>query len=142
MELRQLRYFVRVVELGSMSRAALDLNLVQSALVITAGIFLGVSGYIYQSGVNFNYGKGLGAGLAWGALAGIGVSFWYPIGNTGEILILGAIGILGTLQLLWATSSVLRDPDFKDPVGAALMLFAGLFNLFQIVLSLLLRSRR
>ena len=29
---RQLRYFVRVVELGSMSRAALDLDLVQSAL--------------------------------------------------------------------------------------------------------------
>jgi LysR family tcuABC transcriptional regulator len=32
MELRQLRYFVRVVELGGFSRAALDLNLVQSAL--------------------------------------------------------------------------------------------------------------
>jgi LysR family transcriptional regulator, regulatory protein for tcuABC len=32
MELRQLRYFVRVVELGSMSRAALDLDVVQSAL--------------------------------------------------------------------------------------------------------------
>lgn len=32
MELRQLRYFVRVVELGSISRAALELNLVQSAL--------------------------------------------------------------------------------------------------------------
>ncbi len=32
MELRQLRYFVRVVELGSMSRAAHDLDLVQSAL--------------------------------------------------------------------------------------------------------------
>jgi len=32
MELRQLRYFVRVVELGSMSRAAIDLGLVQSAL--------------------------------------------------------------------------------------------------------------
>jgi len=32
MELRQLRYFVRVVELGSMSRAALELDLVQSAL--------------------------------------------------------------------------------------------------------------
>jgi LysR family tcuABC transcriptional regulator len=32
MELRQLKYFVRVVELGSISRAALDLNLVQSAL--------------------------------------------------------------------------------------------------------------
>ncbi len=32
MELRQLRYFVRVLELGSISRAALDLKLVQSAL--------------------------------------------------------------------------------------------------------------
>ncbi|WP_091736872.1 LysR family transcriptional regulator [Phenylobacterium immobile] len=32
MELRQLRYFVRVVELGGFSRAAQDLNLVQSAL--------------------------------------------------------------------------------------------------------------
>ena len=32
MELRQLRYFVRVVELGGMSRAALDLDLVQSTL--------------------------------------------------------------------------------------------------------------
>jgi LysR family tcuABC transcriptional regulator len=32
MELRQLRYFVRIVELGSIGRAALDLDLVQSAL--------------------------------------------------------------------------------------------------------------
>ena len=32
MELRQLRYFVRIVELGSMGRAALDLDIVQSAL--------------------------------------------------------------------------------------------------------------
>ena len=32
MELRQLRYFVRVVELGSMGRAADDLGVVTSAL--------------------------------------------------------------------------------------------------------------
>ncbi|AHV91929.1 LysR family transcriptional regulator [Bordetella holmesii] len=32
MELRQLRYFIRIVELGSMSRAALELDMVQSAL--------------------------------------------------------------------------------------------------------------
>jgi LysR family transcriptional regulator, regulatory protein for tcuABC len=32
MELRQLRYFVRVVEMGSMSRAAVDLDVVQSGL--------------------------------------------------------------------------------------------------------------
>ena len=32
MELRQLRAFVRVIEVGSISRAAIDLNVVQSAL--------------------------------------------------------------------------------------------------------------
>ena len=32
MELRQLRYLVRVIELGSISRAALDMDLVQSGL--------------------------------------------------------------------------------------------------------------
>ena len=32
MELRQLRYLVRVIGLSSISRAALDLDLVQSAL--------------------------------------------------------------------------------------------------------------
>jgi LysR family tcuABC transcriptional regulator len=32
MELRQLRYFIRIVELGSMSRAAIELDIAQSAL--------------------------------------------------------------------------------------------------------------
>src|SRR5450759_5988581 len=32
MELKQLRYFVRVVELGGLSRAALDMGLVQSGM--------------------------------------------------------------------------------------------------------------
>ena len=32
MELRQLRYFIRVVELGSMGKAAADLGVVTSAL--------------------------------------------------------------------------------------------------------------
>ena len=32
MELRQLRYYVRIIETGSMGRAALDLNIGVSAL--------------------------------------------------------------------------------------------------------------
>ena len=117
-------------------------NLVQSALVITAAVFLGISGYIYQSGTNFNYGKGFGVGLAWTLFAGIAMSFWFPMSGALSMLILAGCGILGTLQLLWATSSVLRDPEFKDPAYGALCLFAGLFNLFQVILSVLMRSRR
>jgi FtsH-binding integral membrane protein len=114
-------------------------NLVQAALVITAAVFLGISGYIYQSGTSFNYGKGLGVGLCWALLVAIPVNaFMLGSGALGTMILVG-IGLLGTLQLLWATSTVLRDPEFNDPAVGALCLFAGLFNLFQVVLSLLSR---
>ncbi len=117
-------------------------NLVQSALMITAAVFLGISAYIYQSGTNFTYGKGFGVGLAWSLMIAIPVNaFMLGSGTLGLVLLLG-VGLLGTLQLLWATSSVLKDPDFNDPASGALCLFAGLFNLFQVILSLLMGSRR
>lgn len=117
-------------------------NLVQSALVITAAVFLGISAYIYQSGTNFTYGKGLGVGLAWSLVIAIPVNaFMLGSGTFGLMLLLG-VGLLGTLQLLWATSSVLKDPEFNDPAYGALCLFAGLFNLFTTILQLLMSSRR
>ena len=117
-------------------------NLVQSALVITAAVFLGISAYIYQSGTNFTYGKGLGVGLAWALVIGIPVNaYMLGSGTFGMVLTLG-VGLLATLQLLWATSSVLRDPEFDDPAYGALCLFAGLFNLFTTILRLLMSSRR
>ena len=117
-------------------------NLVQAALVITAAVFLGISAYIYQSGAQFNYGKGFGVGLAWTLLVGIPINaFMLGSGTFGLILCLG-VGVLGTLQLLWATSSVLHDPEFDDPAYGALCLFAGLFNLFTTILRLLMSSRR
>jgi len=117
-------------------------NLVQSALVITAAVFLGISGYIYQSGTNFTYLKGFGAGLTWTLFAACAISWVSPLSGGFALAFLIGMGILGTLQLLWATSSVLRDPDFREPVYGALCLFAGLFNLFQVILHLLIRSRR
>ena len=126
-----------------MSGAGTDApNMVQSALVITAAVFLGISGYIYQSGNEFTYGKGFGAGLAWTLFASCAMTWFFPVSSSMSLFILIGIGVLGTLQLLWATSSVLRDPEFRDPAYGALMLFAGLFNLFQVILSLLIRSRR
>src|SRR3990167_3802972 len=41
MELRQLRYFVRIVELGSMGRAAIDLNMGQAGLA--GGVRVGLA---------------------------------------------------------------------------------------------------
>lgn len=116
-------------------------NLVQSALVITAAVFLGISGYVYQSGAQFNFMKGLGSGLVWTLMGAIAVNFMFA-SSALSLAILVGVGILGALQLLWSTSQVLHDPEFNDPAYGALSLFAGLFNLFQVILSLLMRSRR
>ena len=114
-------------------------NLVQAALIVTATVFLGISGYVYQSGQQFSAFKGFGVGLAWSLLVAIPLNaFMLHSGTMGLVLTVG-IGLLGTLQLLWATSTVLRDPEFRDPAYGALALFAGLFNFFQAVLSLLNR---
>jgi modulator of FtsH protease len=116
-------------------------NLVQAALIITAGVFLGISGYVYQSGKEFNMAKGFGVGLMWSLFIAIPLNMFLGSGLLGMMISVG-VGVLGTLQLLWATSSVLRDPDFRSPVQGAFMLWAGLFNLFQAVLHLLMSGNR
>jgi FtsH-binding integral membrane protein len=56
--------------------------------------------------------------------------------------IMAGIGILGAAQLTYATAQILNNPQFRDPMLGALCLFAGLFNLFQAILSILLSSNR
>lgn len=116
-------------------------NLVQAALVITAFAFLGVTAYVHKSGVNFQWGGGLFAGLFCTALGLVAVSLIFPGATAFSYLLLGIVGVLGVLQILYGTSKVLNEPEFRDPVSGALILFAGLFNLFQVVLSLLLGGR-
>ena len=72
------------------------------------------------------------------ALAGITVlNMFLNIGFLG-ILISCGIGVFGVFILVNATSQVLNSPDYDEPVGGALMLFAGLFNVFVAILHLML----
>lgn len=117
-------------------------NLVQAALLITASVFLGISGYVYQSAKQFSYAKGMMCGFAWVMLAAIPINAFMLHSGAIGLVIMAFFGLLGAFQLLWATSSVLHDPDFNEPAYGALCLFAGLFNIFTFVLRLLVSSRR
>lgn len=116
-------------------------NLVQTALVITATVFLGISGYVYNSGQRFEFAKGLMHVFFWSILGGIiGVTVFHsPVLGT---VLDCAICMFGGIGLLYTTGQVLNDPDFRDPVLAALAIFAGLFNVFNSVLSLLIGRGR
>jgi len=116
-------------------------NLIQAALVITAAVFGGISFYVYRAGSTFNFLGGMMHGLFWVLISAciVNVAFLH-MGGLGLAITLG-IGLLACGQLVYATGQVLNNPEFDDPTVGAMILFAGLFNLFQVILSLLLRSR-
>jgi FtsH-binding integral membrane protein len=59
------------------------------------------------------------------------------LGVLGFAIALG-IGALGVFTIVYSTSTVLRSPYADSPIPGALMLFAGVFNVFVATLSILL----
>ena len=111
-----------------------------AALGVTLSVFVAVTGYMMVARRRFSAPVGLMTGLTVSILAAIVLNMLFPISGLG-LLIAIAVGALGVFMLVYATSDVLNNPDFDNPVAGALMLFAGLFNIFVSVLSILLRSR-
>ena len=107
------------------------------ACVITGIIFLSITGYVMTSKRTFSAPRALMTGLFFGTIGLVGLNIFFnsPIVS---LLISGAIGIIGVFMLVSATSDVLNNPEADSPIPGALMLFAGLFNVFVAVLSILM----
>lgn len=112
--------------------------LILVALMITAFVFIGVTAYVMVSGRSFSAPRGLMAGLFFSIIGAVLLNSFLHIGFIG-ILISVAIGALGVFTLIFSTSGVLRSPDADSPIPGALMLFAGVFNVFVATLNILLR---
>jgi modulator of FtsH protease len=117
-------------------RGAPDMILV--AFLITGAVFAAVTGYIFTSKREFSAPKGLMIGLFAAVTAAVVLNMFMNIGWLG-VLISAGIGIIGVFGLVFSTSGVLRSADSDSPIPGALALFAGLFNIFNAVLNLLLR---
>lgn len=112
--------------------------LIMASLMITGFVFLGVTGYVMTSGRTFSAPKGLMTGLFFAIIGVMVLNGFLHIGMLG-MLIAFAIGAFGVFVLVYATSSVLNTPDADSPIPGALMLFAGVFNVFVATLNILLR---
>jgi modulator of FtsH protease len=112
--------------------------LILAALGITAFVFLGVTGYVMTSGRTFSAPRGLMVGFFFAIMGAVVLNGFLNIGVLG-ILISFAIGAFGVCILVYSTSSVLGTPDADSPIPGALMLFAGVFNIFVATLNILLR---
>jgi len=125
-----LLYFARTV--------AQSQDLILAALGITAFVFIGVTGYVMMSGRTFSAPRGLMVGLFFSIMGATILNAFLNIGILGLLISFG-IGIFGVFVLVYATSDVLHTPDADSAIPGALMLFAGIFNVFVATLSILLR---
>jgi modulator of FtsH protease len=113
-------------------------DLILAALGITAVVFIGVTGYVMVSGRTFSAPRGLMVGLFFSIMGAMILNAFLNIGVLG-ILISFGIGIFGVCILVYSTSDVLHTPDADSAIPGALMLFAGVFNVFVATLNILLR---
>jgi modulator of FtsH protease len=112
--------------------------MILAALAITGFVFLGVTGYVMTSGRTFSAPKGLMTGMFFAIIGAMVLNGFLHIGVLG-MLIAFAVGAFGVFVLVYSTSTVLSSPDADSPIPGALMLFAGVFNVFVATLNILLR---
>jgi FtsH-binding integral membrane protein len=113
-------------------------SLIFVALFITAFVFVGITLYVMSTRRTFSAPRGLMTGIFFSLIGAIILNSFLHVGLIGILIAVG-IGALGVFTLVYATSMVLRSPDVDSPIPGALVLFAGVFNIFVATLNILLR---
>jgi modulator of FtsH protease len=111
--------------------------LILAALGITAFVFVGVTFYVMTTKREFSAPRGLMTGIFFSLIGAMLLNGFLHLGVLGFAIALG-IGALGVFTIVYSTSTVLRSPYADSPIPGALMLFAGVFNVFVATLSILL----
>jgi FtsH-binding integral membrane protein len=114
---------------------------IKIAMLMTLIVFGVVTLFVMSSSRTFSAPRGLMLGIFVSIIAAMVLNAFLNIGLLG-MLIAAGIGILGVCILVYATSAVLHNPEADSPIPGALMLFAGLFNVFVAILNILLRLNR
>ena len=132
--------FISGIALGPLLAIAMMFQpkVIPGALAVTGGVFVAVTGYVMFSKEKFSAPAGLLTGMFFALLIAMVVNSFIQLSGLGLMITIG-IGIFGVISLVYATSDVLNNPDYDNPVQGALMLFAALFNIFVTALRLLLR---
>jgi modulator of FtsH protease len=116
-------------------------NLVTTAIMVTGAMFAAITAYVHLNKTEFKMMPAMMWGMFGFAVVAIPANMFLQ-SSIFSIIISGVIGALGIYQLASTTSLIVTNKNFNSPAAGALMLFAGVFNLFQAVLSLLIAGGR
>jgi len=116
-------------------------NLVSTAIMVTGAMFAAVTAYVHINKTQFQVKGAMVWGLFGFAMVAVPVNMFLQ-SSLLSLVISGLVGLLGLYQLATTTSLIATDRNFNSPAAGALLLFAGVFNLFQAILSLLIAGGR
>jgi FtsH-binding integral membrane protein len=116
-------------------------DLVSTAVVVTGAIFAAITAYVHLNKTEFRTSSAVMFGLFGFAMVAVPANMFMQSSILSLVISL-VIGMLGAVQLASATSAIVTNPNFNSPAAGALMLFAGVFNMFQAILSLLIGGSR
>ncbi len=112
-------------------------ELLFSAGVITAAVFAAVTFYVFTSGKTYSAPKGLMVGMFVGITGAVLVNMVFASSLLGFLISIG-IGVFGVISLFFSTSNLLHNRDITSPITGAVLLFSGVFMIFQAVLRILM----
>ncbi len=112
-------------------------QIVSSAGLITLFVFISVTVYVFVSGTRWQPSRALWFGIFAGIMGAIVLNMFMALSIIGTLIAVG-IGVMGVIALVSSTSEVIHNSELRSPVPSALMLFSGVFMIFQSVLYLLM----
>ena len=112
-------------------------ELLFSAGVITAAVFGAVTFYVFTSGKSYSAPRGMMVGMFIGLAGAVPVNIVLGSSLLGFLISLG-IGVFGVVSLFYSTSDLLHNRNITSPITGAVMLFSGVFMIFQAVLRILM----
>jgi hypothetical protein len=116
-------------------------SLILSSMGLTGVVFSAITLYVWKRGKLWDPSEALMLGGFLVLTAAIPLNGLVLHSGILGYIILTALGLLGTFQLVKGTNDVMES-RITDPNEAALTLFAGIFNLFQVILIFMLDAMK
>jgi FtsH-binding integral membrane protein len=112
-------------------------RIVLQAVVLTAGLFIGLTLFACQSKYDFVQWQPYLFGALWAVLI-FGFMFAFmPGGKTVELVYSGAVALLFSAYILVDTQLIMRHYHVEEEIAASISLYLDILNLFLAILRIL-----
>ncbi|CAK7565368.1 MAG: hypothetical protein SEPTF4163_003284 [Sporothrix epigloea] len=114
-----------------------DANIVLSAVVLTAGIFVFLTLFACQTKYDFTSWMPYLFGALWALILFGFMAMFFPYSSTTELIYGGITALIFSCYILVDTQMVLRKHHVEEEIAAAISLYLDIINLFLAILRIL-----